>query len=382
MDKKEFTEDTRGKLVDEPGDNDRKAFVPGPIPDLNEIEITVDILNKSLEAQGAAKKLSGIGRDMKDPSLLMTPYLRREALSSSEIEGAHTSLEKVLKAEAGESRDRDTKEVQNYSSTLKRALKDAENSKIDIEFIKNMHSRLFSDIDGAPGPIGEFRDTQNYIGHRYTPPTPEHVNGLMEDLIDYIRKEDETPPLLKIALSHYQFEAIHPFTDGNGRIGRMLIVVLLQDMEIMDVPLLYLSEFFNVNRTGYMYYLHRINTHGNYEDWINFFLTGVIKQSKAAIGKAEDLRALREEYRETIEASSQNAYRLIDLLFSNPYITKPMVTEKLDLLYQTASNNVNKLVNAGILEHVESGRINTYIAPKIIEIIEATPENRLNVNTP
>lgn len=373
MDPEEFTDRSPGTLVDAAGDHKGPAYVPGKLPDIEDLELSPALLDKAMKAERKLGELSGVGRDLEDPSLLMVPYLRREALKSSKIEGTQTSMESVLEAEAGEDREtRDTQEVQNYSDALLRGLdllQYHDQNDLDTDLLKCLHWMLFREIGGVPEPVGDFRDTQNFVGPRYTPPPPNHVSGQMEELMNYINTvQEETPEVVKIALSHYQFEAIHPFADGNGRVGRMLVVLLLDQYDILEVPLLYLSDYFDRNRQDYIYHLHRINTHGHYEQWIEFFLEAVIHQADDALERSKRLRDLHDRYTEIVDTRSRTAHNLIDLLFENPIITKPMVVDRLDVTFPTASHNVDKLRENDILSVREEGRPVIYHCEGILEL--------------
>jgi Fic family protein len=230
-----------GEIVDIDAEGDI-AYVPSQLPNLEELDRDTDLFINATRAERNLGNLSGIGRELENPKLLLAPYLFRESLSSSIIEGTQTNLEEVLKADVmQETSSRDVKEVMNYRDAVIWALERLEKEPLSLDLIKRLHGRLFKGLEDVQGPVGQFRDTQVYVGPRYTPPPPSEVEGLMQDLIDYLTTDDEKiPDLIKLALFHYQFEAIHPFGDGNGRVGRILIILFLDEKGILEEPLLYI----------------------------------------------------------------------------------------------------------------------------------------------
>lgn len=360
------------------------AYVPGPLPDLKELNLSPQLFVNATEAERNLGNLSGLGRDLENPKLLLTPYLFRESLSSTRIEGTQTSLEEVLKADAMEiASSRDVKEVMNYRETVKWGLERIEREGLSLDLVKRLHEKLFEGMDDVQGPVGRFRDSQNYVGPRYTPPPPEKVDYLMENLIDYMRSEDsDAPDLVKLALSHYQFEAIHPFGDGNGRIGRILIILYLDEKEILEEPLLYLSDFFQSNRGRYFDRLFNVSAGSEFEEWINFFLRGIIKQSEDAIKRSRELRKLSEKYRDRMRKKTNKANRIeaVQYIFENPYITKPMLEQKISVSYPTAATIIDEMEEAGILEYEGGERPKNYVCREIMETITSNRETEVDVN--
>ena len=372
-----------GKVVQADGEkgDQYNFFIPNPLPPKVEFdEELVLILSKAEEKLG---KLSGIGLTLPSPNLLIIPYLRKEAIMSTRIEGTRISMQEVLLSEAKEKEEKtkDAQEVINYINTVNYALTKIEKSPINVELIKNMHKVLMEEIRGDERSPGEFREVQNWIGSElskvsdanFVPPNPEAVPKLMEDLIDYLNSEHNVPVLVRCALMHYQFETIHPFCDGNGRIGRSLITVYLCKKKKMIKPLLYISEFFEKYRLEYNELLFRTGQTGKFENWIKFFLKAVEVQSEDALVRAYKLLDLREAYRKRVqrEAQSSDILSIIDYLFSNPFITVKKAQMISDVTYPTAKRYMEKLAEYEILKETNRlQREKTFVAHEIYEIIK------------
>ena len=372
-----------GKVVQADGEkgDQYNFFIPNPLPPKVEFdEELVLILSKAEEKLG---KLSGIGLTLPSPNLLIIPYLRKEAIMSTRIEGTRISMQEVLLSEAKEKEEKtkDAQEVINYINTVNYALTKIEKSPINVELIKNMHKVLMEEIRGDERSPGEFREVQNWIGSElskvsdanFVPPNPEAVPKLMEDLIDYLNSEHNVPVLVRCALMHYQFETIHPFCDGNGRIGRSLITVYLCKKKKMIKPLLYISEFFEKYRLEYNELLFRTGQTGKFENWIKFFLKAVEVQSEDALVRAYKLLDLREAYRKRVqrEAQSSDILNIIDYLFSNPFITVKKAQMISDVTYPTAKRYMEKLAEYEILKETNRlQREKTFVAHEIYEIIK------------
>jgi len=372
-----------GKVVQVDGVNGDQynVFVPNPLPPKIEFdEELVLILSKAEEKLG---KLSGVCLTLPSPNLLIIPYLRKEAIMSTRIEGTRISMQEVLLSEAKEKEEKtkDAQEVINYINTVNYALTKIENSPINLELIKEMHKVLMEDVRGDEKAPGEFREVQNWIGSElskvsdanFVPPNPEAVPKLMEDLIEYLNTEHNVSVLIRCALMHYQFETIHPFCDGNGRIGRSLITVYLCKKKKIIKPLLYISEFFEKHRLEYNELLLRTGQTGKFENWIKFFLKAVEVQSEDALVRAHKLLDLREAYRKRVqrEAQSSDILNIIDYLFSNPFITVKKAQMILDVTYPTAKKYMEKLAEYEILKETNRlQREKTFVAHEIYEIIK------------
>lgn len=357
------------------------VFIPDPLPPKIKFDDElVLILSKAEEKLG---KLSGIGLTLPSPNLLIIPYLRKEAIMSTRIEGTRISLQEVLLSEAKEEEEKtpDAREVVNYINTVNYALKQIEESPIDLGLIRNMHKILMKGVRGNEMAPGEFRLVQNWIGSKlskvseatFVPPNPEEVPKLMKQLIDYLNTEHPVPVLVRCALMHYQFETIHPFCDGNGRIGRSLITVYLCKKKKIIKPLLYISEFFEKYKTQYNELLLKTGETGEFEEWIKFFLKAVEVQSDDALSRAHKLLTLREEYRKKILNETQTAdiLKIIDSLFSNPFITIAKATKISEVSYPTAKKYIHKLIEHEILTETKRlQREKTYVSHEIYEIIK------------
>ncbi|NOJ28256.1 MAG: cell filamentation protein Fic [Nitrososphaera sp.] len=340
------------------------------------------------EASIQLSNLSGIGKLAPNPRLLIRPYLRREAVLSSKIEGTQASIVDVFRFEAGgisgqkENEAKRIMEVVNYVHALDECL-DAvrKDAPIDLKMIKNAHKILMQNVRGEEIESGKFRIVQNWIGVEgtriedatYVPPAPEYLNDLLAGLEKFI----QNPPgrisvLVQCAMMHYQFEAIHPFSDGNGRIGRLLISLLLAQRKVLDLPLLYLSAYIERNKLQYYSLLLKVSQQSAWEEWLRFFLYGVISQASDAVNSIQRLMALKAAYDQKLRSkkASGSMTRITDYLFSNPIITISKAAEYLDVTYPPAKNAVDKLKEMGILAEQndrERGRI--FVAKEIMDIL-------------
>ncbi len=357
------------------------VFIPNPLPP--KIEFDDDLVLVLSKAEEKLGKLSGVGLTLPSPNLLIVPYLRKEAIMSTRIEGTRISLQEVLLSEAKEKEEKtkDAQEVINYINTVNYALTKIENSPINLDLIKGMHKVLMEDVRGNEKAPGEFREVQNWIGSEFSkvsdaifvPPNPEAVPKLMEDLIDYLNTEHNVPVLVRCALMHYQFETVHPFCDGNGRIGRSLITVYLCKKKKIIKPLLYISEFFEKHRMEYNELFLRTGQTGKFESWIKFFLKAIEVQSEDALLRAHKLLELREAYRKRVqsEAQSSDILNIIDYLFSNPFITVKKAQLITGVTYPTAKKYMEKLAKYEILKETKRlQREKTFVAHEIYEIIK------------
>lgn len=357
------------------------VFIPNPLPP--KIEFDEDLVLTLSKAEEKLGKLSGVSLTLPNPNLLIVPYLRKEAIMSTRIEGTRISLQEVLLSETKEKEEKtkDAQEVINYINTVNYALKKIEDSPIDLDLIKNMHSILMEDARGNEKTPGQFRDVQNWIGSEFSkvsdatfvPPNPESVPKLMEELIEYLNTGHNIPVLVRCALMHYQFEIIHPFCDGNGRIGRSLITIYLCKKKKIIKPLLYISEFFERYRLEYNELLLKTGQTGKFESWIKFFLKAVEVQAEDALLRSHKILELRESYRKRVQTESQTAdiLNIIDYLFSNPLITVSKAGEISNVTYPTAKKYIEKLIKYRIIiETKKMQRERTFIAHEVYDIIK------------
>lgn len=349
-----------------------------PVP----VDIPAAMLKKISAADRKIGELSGISGNLSNPHLLIEPYKRKEALLSSQIEGTRTTLEEVFIQEVAPSEEkRDAKEVVNHTRALDYGLEHA-NKGFTHTLLKEMHNRLLSnDVRGSEKQPGEYKTDVNFTGGteplsaRFIFASPAHVNDLLDNLFKYANDSslDTLPPLLKAALLHYQFETIHPFRDGNGRIGRVLIILYLCKEDILSAPLLYLSAYFEKFKQEYKTCLYEVSAKGDVLSWFDFFLQGIIEQADDATTRAKKLEDLRERYsKRTLEKTkSTNAGKLIELLFRSPAITNKQATEFLDTSPSASQYAIDLLIELNILEPVnpDAKRNRVYRSKEILDVL-------------
>lgn len=337
------------------------AFVPNPLPPRDlELGGLVAIIARATKALG---ELSGVGATLPNPYLLIRPFMRTEAVASSKIEGTVTTLPELFMLEAGSGAARnETKEVNNYTEALKYGLDRVKDLPISGRLLLEMHKVLMKDVDDARGAHiipGEFKRDQNWIGARliqnarFVPPPPAETLDCLADLERFVHEDDGHLPLIvKLALIHYQFEAIHPFPDGNGRIGRLLIPLILCHRNEISQPLLYMSSYFEDNYDEYIDLMLEVSRSGAWNPWIKFFLEGVEYSSARAIESARALVELHAKYRAAVATARSSGLlaRLVDSLFDIPAVSIPYATHVLGVSYNSAKQNVAKLVALGILK--------------------------------
>lgn len=383
MNKDEFTTNSPGRLTKiEKG---CWAFIPNPLPP--KIDLTWDLVSTISTTDRALSELAGVARTLPNPHLLINPFIRREAVLSSKIEGTQASLSDLLMFEGAgqkisDTQHSDVQEVMNYVNALELGLDRLKKLPVSIRLINEMHKLLMTGVRGDNLSPGEFRKIQNWIGPpnaikqnaTYVPPPIPEMKQAMSELEKFIHAKTNLPPLIRLALIHYQFEAIHPYIDGNGRIGRLLITLMLCADELLPQPLLYLSAYIEHHRRKYYQLLLDVSQKGAWSEWINFFLQGVTEQSLDAIKRSRLLLDLQQQYREKMQAtrSSTLTLKLIDKLFAQPVMTVNHVGHLLDITPRAAQLNVNKLVEAGILEETTGRQRNRiFIAPEVVRIVEA-----------
>jgi Fic family protein len=365
------------------------AFVPAPLPP--EITYDAELVKALSRADRALGELAGLGRTIPNPKLLYQPFMRREAVLSSRIEGTQADVRDLYVFQSGKdaaSRPRsgqpsDVVEVANYVAAMEYGLTRVQALPISLRLIRELHEVLMQGARGGHSAPGEFRRIQNWIGPegqpiteaRFVPPPVPDMNVALADLEHYLHAEDDTPPLVRLALSHYQFETIHPFSDGNGRIGRLLVVLLLVHWKLLPSPLLYLSAFFERNRTQYYDLLLGVSQRGAWRDWVEFFLRGVEEQALDATRLAHHVLDLQQDWRQRLTAArtSPLALRLADDLFVAPMITVPHAVQVLGVSYNTARSAVDRLVAAGILspEPAEEPGARWFSAPELLSLVYA-----------
>ncbi len=364
------------------------AFVPNPLPP--KLELTWALARRLSAADRSLAELAGVARNLPNPHLLIKPFMNREAVLSSRIEGTQASLSDLVFFEAGGAVPRqsgsavasDVREVANYVRAMNEGVARLHELPLSLRFIRELHRTLLHGMRGEHLTPGEFRRSQNWIGPPasslsdavFVPPPVSEMNAALDAFERYLHASSDLPELIRLALIHYQFEAIHPFLDGNGRVGRLLISILLCHHQLLPQPLLYLSAFFERRRDDYYRLLLAVSQAGRWLEWIDFFLMGVAEQARDAVRRSTRLLDLRQQYRDQLASARATALpiRLIDVLFERPVITIPNAAQHLDISYRAAGLIVAKLCAAKILDEVNGRRRpRTFVASGILEAIEA-----------
>jgi Fic family protein len=378
MKAEDFQKSPSGHLV--PTIQDSFAFVPNPLPPKLDLTPAFKPLERATLALG---ELSGVGRSLTtDPRLLIRPFSRKEAIASSRMEGTFTTLHELLNLEAGIDPSRvraDTREVRNYTNALEHGLRRIPELPISKRLIQEMHEILMKDVQsdrGAHFVPGEFKRDQNWIGGRllqnarFVPPPPNESIECLDRFEKYVHEESDVPLLIRLAYLHYQFEAIHPFPDGNGRVGRILIPLILCEHKVLSKPLLYLSDYFEKNFAKYIDLMFEVSRSGAWLEWVLFFLEGISESARDAIQKATALQELHKQYLAMVQSARSSALlaKLVDELFNIPATTIPFAMRDLGISYNSAKNNIKKLLELGIIVAGDSDRPQWFYASKIIDI--------------
>ena len=332
-----------------------QAFIPAPLPPLPPLTLDAEALNLLSRADLALGRLDGAALFLPNPDLFVAMFVRQEAVLSSQIEGTQSTLEDVLEFEVDETGvdlPKDIGEVVNYVNAMDYGLKRLKDLPLSLRLIREIHERLLRGVRGGEKTPGEFRRTQNWIGPagctlntaNFVPPPVHEMHASLDNLERFLHESESYPALIHCALVHAQFETIHPFIDGNGRVGRLLITFLLRQRETVHQPLLYVSLYLKAHRAEYYDKLMAIRATGDWEGWIKFFLQGVFEVSQAASITARKILDLREEYRQRVTSQP-----LLDYLFEQPVVTIPMVQTHLDSRFATASKYVEQFVELGLL---------------------------------
>ncbi len=350
-----------------------KAFVPKPLPPDPPIQLDSEMILLLSQAAMALGRLDGMSATLPNVDLFVAMYVNKEAVLSSQIEGTQASLIDVLAFEADAAfpeNPQDIEEVINYINALNYGLERLNTLPLSLRLIREIHSLLLQGVRGANRHPGEFRTSQNWIGHlggtirtaKFVPPSPSDMNKALDDLEKFIHEELPLPLLLKVGLVHAQFETIHPFLDGNGRMGRLLITFILCSEGVLHKPLLYLSHFFKAHRQEYYGHLQKVRDEGDWESWLKFFLQGVNEVAQEATTTASNIVQLREKHRDIIATnfprSSGSAYQLLEYLYKRPIITANGVAKVTDLSYQNANRLVMKFQELGLLRQMDTHQRN------------------------
>ncbi len=360
------------------------CFVPNP---LNEISVVYDeeLIYLLIEANKSIGRLDGIAVNLPDKDIFISKYVEKEAVLSSQIEGTQASLSDVLQAhKRDDGKRKETDEIVNYIHALNYGIELLKHLPISIRYLKQIHKELIKGVRGETKNPGEIRRSQNWIGPNgctlanaaFVPPSVDKMEEALYNLELYMNSDDVlADPLIKIALIHYQFETIHPFLDGNGRLGRLLIPLWLKENKCLQYPLLYLSLFFKQNRTEYYGLLMDVRFKGKYEEWLKFFLKGIIEMSNNSIQAIERITSLIQSNTEKIMSISfRNKKLLLDAMkyiYKHPYFDSVDLINELKITKPTASKIIKTLVEAEIVSPTSSKqRYVTYKHDEYVAILE------------
>jgi len=363
------------------------AFLPHPLPPL--LAFDTQLARVLSEADRALGELAGLGCALPNPHLLIGPLVRREAVLSSRIEGTQADLADLYAYEAGQlhlpgfkpaSPEADVRETLNYVRALEYGLERVQTLPVSLRLMQELHVRLMAEVRGEQATPGEFRHKQNWIGRPgctlneadFVPPPVPEMHAALDALEEYLHSGNDHPPLVRLAFIHYQFEAIHPFLDGNGRIGRLLLSLLLVNWDLLPLPLLYLSAFFEQNRPDYYDSLLAVSEQGAWREWVLFFLHGVADQARDAVSRIKRLQDLQLEWRGQLQKTRVTGLVLgtVDLLFESPILSANQVVKRFGVTHPTAMQALRRLEDHQIVQEVTGKKRNRiYVAANILEAL-------------
>ena len=357
-----------------------EAFHPNDLPPV--LEWNRSLVRALSDADHRLGRLAGESRRLINPHALIRPFVQREAVYSSRIEGTQATIGELLAAEAGVAVERspdDLREVGNYVTALEFGVERLKTLPLSLRLVRELHEKLMRRVRGEHATPGEFRRSQNWIGRpgctlaeaSYVPPPPAELMNFLGRWEAFLR-EQSLPPLVQAALMHYQFEAIHPFLDGNGRVGRLLITLFLVERQLLPTPVLYLSAFFDATRRDYYDGLRSVTERGDWNGWVQYFLNGVARQSEDALGRTERINELIAGWRDKLSGGgSRVPLFLLDMIGNNPYLTVRSAEKKLKIAYNTALRGIVRLEEAGIVTKMsEARRDRVYCAKALLDILE------------
>lgn len=363
------------------------AFIPAPLP--ANLSWSQPLISALSEAERDLSKLTTLAGTFPFPRLLIQPFVRREAVLSSRIEGTRASLIDLYTYESAQMSflepNEDVREVYNYVSALEYGMERLNTLPVSLRLIRELHARLMENVRGGKLAPGEFRRTQNWIGPAgstlttatYVPPPVEEMLSALDQMEKFIHSGNDNPALVQAAMLHYQFEAIHPFLDGNGRVGRLLIILLFCEWELLPQPLLNLSVYFERYRQEYYDRLLAVSQRGEWEAWVRFFLRGVSLQAKDSVVRLERLQGLRTRY-QAVAASGRNSERMekvLDFLFMRPILSVRQLEKGVGLNFVAAKRYIEKLTEVGILHEVTGySRNRLFRADEILKALEGMEE--------
>jgi Fic family protein len=383
MDPSRFTAPQFGAATREPGNKWAFwYFKPAPVP--RDLSLTAATVKALSAADASLGRLQGVSALIKDPELLIGPYLTQEAVASSRIEGTQTSVSEVLQAEASglPTHSEDVAEVERYLAATRQGYELVRTLPLTQRLILQLHQTLLSGVRGQEKLPGEFRRTPVWVGSptdspdtaTYVPPLPNDIPEAIADWETFVNTPDQSPTLIRCGLMHYQFETIHPFLDGNGRIGRLLINLMLMEEGRLTTPLLYMSGYLETHRSEYYDRLQRVRENGEVQEWLQFFLTAVQWSAEDAVTRSENLVVLRERYLAEAATTRSNLSALVALLFANPFLTVARVEKAVGLTNQGARNLIKDAARRGWLDEIgtsgRGGRV-YWVARDLMDVIDA-----------
>jgi Fic family protein len=380
MDIEKFKNSSTGRLIKTA--RNYWAFIPNPLPPAGLDKFSAEFVRILSEADRGIGVLKSLSNLIPNPNLLVAPYVRKEAVQSSRIEGTQASLSDIFYYEASKEKPKhaDVLEVLNYVRAMNYGISRLKGLPLSLRLVKEIHLKLMEGARGEKMKSGEYRTNQNWIGPpgcsltdaTYVPPPVPEMNEALGQWEKFLHNDNSIAPLIKCALMHYQFEAIHPFLDGNGRVGRLLISFYLYEKDYLKYPILYLSDFFEKHRNEYYDLLLGVSQNGNWDGWLKYFIRGVAEQSKFAEETGHKILDLQKKYRQQLqkESVSMPVFQLLDMLFLNPFVSLPGISDYLKITWPTAKASVERLVKLGILKEV-SGRKRSriYCAEKLLNIL-------------
>jgi Fic family protein len=344
------------------------AFVPKPLPPRPALKMDAELISLLSAADHRLGRLDGVVATLPDPDLFVAMFVHKEAVLSSQIEGTQASLDDVLEFEAGAGPAEvpgDVAEAVNYVAAMNHGLRLIEDLPLSLRLIREIHGRLLEGVRGDEKEPGQFRRSQNWVGPMgaslaealFVPPAVNDMDQAMGDLEHFLHDRRPLPPLIKCGLAHSQFETIHPFLDGNGRMGRLLITFLLCQQGVLERPLLYLSYYFKRNRAEYYDRLQAVRDRGAWEAWMKFFLRGVVEVSSGSAAAIREILSLHGEHAELVRSSvrTANGERLLDLLFHRPVVSVSDVADHLDVTFNAANSLMARFCDLGLLRETTGG---------------------------
>jgi len=374
-----FSEAKTGRLIRITIGEPDWAFIPDPLPDRYDPH---DLWPELAKAREDLARLDGIGRVLPDPELLIRPLQSREAIRSSSLEGTYASAEELLLFElrpqqpaAASDRVNDRLEVYNYAAALRHGAERLNQLPLSRRLIREMHQVLLRGVRGRDRAPGEFRRAQVHLGHdrRYVPPPPNELDACLDRFERFLNFDSGIDPLLRTFMAHYQFEAIHPFIDGNGRIGRVLLALTAFQWCGLSRPLLYLSPFFDRHKDEYIDALFAVSTNGEWDRWLRLCLRGTSNVCVDALERCDRLVSLRNEYQARADRTGTRAHTIVEGLFSSPIVRITDVAKRLGITYPTAKTDVEKLVELEILSPLREVKPKAFVARRIFDAAYGEP---------